>query len=149
MKTGKTLSELAQHVTDLAMTSVWFLDLPQVPRWLRGLKASVLSEAPKTYLVRLDPDQACRHQGGDLRVAKALVTQTNPHAKSDAAIVSEFAALLDQHAQAADLDAGFDAGEFSGPEHGRMLEKAIEEFRRKNDLSETQIARLLNEGVLR
>lgn len=32
----------------------------------------------------------------------------------------------DDHAEAACYDAGFDGGEFSGPEHGRMEEEAVE-----------------------
>lgn len=61
-------------------------------------------------------------------------------------ILEAFEELLNQHGEAAELDAGFDSGEFSGPAHARMLDAAIERFRIENKLDEGQIAQIMNEG---
>jgi hypothetical protein len=61
-------------------------------------------------------------------------------------------AIYHAHAEAEDMDAAFDGGEFSGPAHDRMMEREarqiVETFRGVTfDEVETELMRRANEGV--
>lgn len=45
-----------------------------------------------------------------------------------------------QHEEIADIDAGFDGGEFSGPAHDRMAEREVEQMAQKEGYTLDQVA---------
>jgi hypothetical protein len=60
--------------------------------------------------------------------------------------VTELAmAIMDAHSIGADMDAGYDAGEFSGPTHSRMEQDEITELVEKHGFTFSQIMNHLNE----
>lgn len=50
-----------------------------------------------------------------------------------------FQQTVEQHREYAELDAGFDAGEFSGPAHGRMVQKELYELAARFQLPADEI----------
>ena len=58
--------------------------------------------------------------------------------------------IMQAHSVGADMDAGFDAGEFSGPAHSRMEQREIEELAKANgftfDQVEDELLKLEHEG---
>lgn len=59
-------------------------------------------------------------------------------------IQQDFDALMAQQDYAAEMDAGFDGGEFSGPAHDDMLQGTLERFQVKHQLTDDEISQLLH-----
>ncbi len=54
--------------------------------------------------------------------------------------------IIEQSEMAADADAGFDAGEFSGPAHGKMLEQKLTELAKQNYFTYETLMQMLNDA---
>ena len=54
-------------------------------------------------------------------------------------VITEAEAIMYAHNEGAEMDAGFDAGEFSGPAHDDMMEKEITELASANGFTYDQV----------
>ena len=52
--------------------------------------------------------------------------------------------IMEQHSFATEMDAGFDAGEWSGPEHDKIIQRELSAFQTKHGLSDDTMALLLH-----
>jgi hypothetical protein len=80
------------------------------------------------------------------KIIEGLLRECDPcGCRSREQLTAELARIFAEHEAGSEADAGFDGGEFSGPEHSRMLARALEDFQARHNLSDAEMHALTHD----